>query len=61
VDWINFSQVRDQWRALVNTGMNHRVLQKDGESTGNSASPGLSRPLTLSEAEIVASDMMIHD
>jgi hypothetical protein len=25
VDWINLAQVRDQWRALVNTVMNLRV------------------------------------
>jgi hypothetical protein len=24
-DWINLAQERDQWRALVNTVMNHRV------------------------------------
>jgi hypothetical protein len=25
MDWINLSQVRDQWQALVNTVMNLRV------------------------------------
>ena len=26
VDWISLAQVRDMWRALVNTAMNLRVL-----------------------------------
>jgi hypothetical protein len=26
VDWIQLAQDRDRWRALVNTGMNLRVL-----------------------------------
>jgi hypothetical protein len=26
MDWIDMVQDRDQWSALVNTGMNHRVL-----------------------------------
>jgi hypothetical protein len=26
VDWIALAQVRDQWRALVNTVMNLRVI-----------------------------------
>jgi hypothetical protein len=25
MEWINVAQVRDQWRALVNTAMNLRV------------------------------------
>jgi hypothetical protein len=25
MDWIDLAQNRDQWRALVNTAMNHRV------------------------------------
>jgi hypothetical protein len=27
MDWIYLAQVRDQWRALVNTVMNVRVLE----------------------------------
>jgi hypothetical protein len=30
VDWMHLAQVRDQWRALVNTVMNLRVLQNAG-------------------------------
>jgi hypothetical protein len=26
MDWIDLAQVRDQWRALVNTAMNLQVL-----------------------------------
>jgi hypothetical protein len=25
IDWIDLAQDRDQWKALVNTVMNHRV------------------------------------
>jgi hypothetical protein len=25
IDWIDLAQVRDRWRDLVNTVMNHRV------------------------------------
>ena len=28
VDWINRAQVRDKWRAFVNTGMNMRFLKR---------------------------------
>jgi hypothetical protein len=30
VDWMHVAQDRDQWRALVNTVVNLRVLQKAG-------------------------------
>jgi hypothetical protein len=30
VDWIYLAQDRDQWRVLVNTAMNFRVLLKAG-------------------------------
>jgi hypothetical protein len=30
VDWIHLVEDRDQWRALVNTIMNHRVPRKAG-------------------------------
>jgi hypothetical protein len=31
MDWIDLAQDRNQWRALVNTGMNLRVLQNVGK------------------------------
>jgi hypothetical protein len=31
MDWIDLAHDRDQWRALVNTVMNLRVLQKAGK------------------------------
>jgi hypothetical protein len=30
MDWIDLAQDRDQWRALVSTAMNHRVLYNVG-------------------------------
>jgi hypothetical protein len=30
-DWIDLTQNRDQWRALVNTVMNLRILKKAGK------------------------------
>jgi hypothetical protein len=31
VDWIDVTQDRDQWRALVDTVMNFRVLKNAGK------------------------------
>jgi hypothetical protein len=31
MDWIDLAHVRDQWRALVNTGMNFRLPENVGK------------------------------
>jgi hypothetical protein len=31
VDWMNMAQDRDQWRALVNTVLNLRVIRNAGK------------------------------
>jgi hypothetical protein len=33
MDWMHLAQVRNQWRALTNTAMNHRIPQKAGNLT----------------------------
>jgi hypothetical protein len=43
VDWIDLLLKRDQWRTLVNTVMNLRVLQKVGKLLSRCASGGFSR------------------
>jgi hypothetical protein len=36
MDWINLAKDRDQWRALVNTVMTHRVPSHPGKFLSNS-------------------------
>jgi hypothetical protein len=38
IDWIDLAQDREQWRALVNTAMNLRVIQYKKLLKDNSAS-----------------------
>lgn len=34
IEWIRVAEGRNQWRALVNTGVNARVLQNAGNFLG---------------------------
>jgi hypothetical protein len=47
--WIDLAQVRDQWRALVNTVMNLRVLYNVGKFMSNCKIGGFSRWAQLHE------------
>jgi hypothetical protein len=42
MDWIDLAQDRDQWRALMNTVMNLRVLYNVGKFLSSCATGGFS-------------------
>jgi hypothetical protein len=43
MDWIDLAQDRDQWRALLNTVMNHRVQKNAGKFFSRCTIGGFSR------------------
>jgi hypothetical protein len=45
--WIYLAQERDQWRSLVNTVMNFRVLQNAGKFLSSCTLSGFSRRAQL--------------
>jgi hypothetical protein len=47
MDWINLTQDRDQWRALVNTAMHLGVPQNVGKFLSTCTSGGFSRRAQL--------------
>jgi hypothetical protein len=49
MDWIDVSEDRDQWRALVNTVMNLRVPLNAGKFLSSCAIGGFSRGAQLHE------------
>jgi hypothetical protein len=49
MDWIDLAQYRDQWRALVNTVMNHWVPENAGKFLSGCTIGGFSRRAQLRE------------
>jgi hypothetical protein len=49
MNWIDLAQVRDQWKALVNTVMNFRVPKNPGKFLSSCTIGGFSRRAQLHE------------
>jgi hypothetical protein len=49
MDWVDMAQDRDQWRALVNTILNLRVLYNAGKFLSGCTTGGSSRRAQLRE------------
>jgi hypothetical protein len=56
MDWIDLAEDRDQWRGLVNTVMNLRVLHNFGKFLGSCITGSLSRRAHVHEV----SKLVVH-
>jgi hypothetical protein len=59
VDWIHVAQERNQWRLLVNTVMNYRVLWKSGKFLSMWVTVSFSRRILFQDVSFVSSRTLV--